>query len=120
MKYKITFQPQNKTVEVDSEHPPGGRTGQPGSLLDVALKIAGIDIEHTCGGVAACSTCHVMVEQGLSSCNEAQDSELDQLDNAPDSTLKSRLSCQCIPSGKEDLVVKIPDWNRNFVKEKPH
>jgi 2Fe-2S ferredoxin len=120
MKYKVTFLPENKTVEVDSDQPPVGRTGLPGSVLNTALNVAKIDIEHTCGGVAACSTCHVIIEKGFESCNEASDSELDQLDNAPDTTLKSRLSCQCIPSGKTDLVVRIPSWNRNFVKETPH
>jgi 2Fe-2S ferredoxin len=27
------------------------------------------------------------------------------------------LSCQCVPNGTTDLVVKIPKWNRNQVKE---
>src|SRR5690242_19994008 len=103
MRYKITFNPQGKTVETDTEKPPGGRVGIKGSILDIALNVAGIDIEHTCGGVAACSTCHVIIEEGLESCNEASDSELDQLENAPDTTLKSRLSCQCLPSGKQDI-----------------
>jgi ferredoxin, 2Fe-2S len=118
--YKITFKPQNKTVEVP--HSPSGfhGVGEKGSILDVAIGLAKIDIEHSCGGVAACSTCHVIVEDGLESCNEASDQELDQLDNAPDNTLKSRLSCQCIPSGEKDIVVRIPDWNRNLVKENPH
>ena len=116
-KYKITFKPQGKTVEISPDASLKGRPGLPGSVLDVALNLAGIDIEHTCGGVAACSTCHIVVEEGLETCNEPSDAELDQLDNAPDITLKSRLACQCLPSGEKDLVVRIPDWNRNYVKE---
>ncbi len=119
-KFKVTFLPQNRTVDIDKSKIPFGRTGLPGSVLDIALGVAKIDIEHTCGGVAACSTCHVIVEQGLETCNEASDQELDQLDNAPDNTLKSRLGCQCVPSGQKDLIVRIPDWNRNLVKETPH
>ena len=128
MKYKITFHSENEsetnpkgtTVEIDTEAVPQGRIGLPGSVLGIALSLTPIDIEHTCGGVAACSTCHVVIEKGFDSCNEPSDSELDQLDNAPDTTLKSRLSCQCVPSGASDITVRIPAWNRNFVKETPH
>ena len=33
------------------------------SLLEVALK-NDINLHHNCGGVCACSTCHLYVEQG--------------------------------------------------------
>jgi len=29
----------------------------------------------------------------------------------------SRLSCQCVPDGSTDLIVLIPKWNKNLVKE---
>ena len=80
----------------------------------------GIEMEHTCGGVCACSTCHVMVKQGLASCNEATEDEEDQLEEAPGITIQSRLACQCVPDGSMDVVVEIPAWNRNAVKETPH
>lgn len=118
-KYKITFKPNNVTIEVDPSKIPYGRTGLPGSILDIAMS-NGVDIEHTCGGVVACSTCHVYVNKGLNTCNEAEDAELDQLDNAPAQTLQSRLSCQCVPDGTSDVEVEIPGWNRNAVKETPH
>ena len=114
--YKITFIGLNKTIEVDPAKIPYGPTGQPGSILDIALG-AGIDLEHACGGVCACSTCHVFVKEGLASCNEATDDEQDELDEAPGITLQSRLSCQCVPNGTMDLVVEIPAWNKNLVKE---
>lgn len=115
-KYKITFQPMNKTVEVDPAQIPYGRDGEPGSILDIALS-HDVDIDHACGGVCACSTCHVIVKKGLGSIPEPTDDELDMLDNAPGNTMESRLACQAVPSGEEDLVVEIPDWNRNLVKE---
>lgn len=122
-KYRVTFQEmdhgETHVVEVDPDKIPYGRTGRPGSLLDIALA-HGIDIEHTCGGVVACSTCHSIVRQGLASCNEATDDELDQLENAPGITIQSRLSCQCVPDGTMDVLVEIPAWNRNAVKETPH
>ena len=115
-KYRITFLPMAETVEVDPEQIPYGRTGQPGSILDIALT-HGIDIDHSCGGVCACSTCHVIVKQGLESCNEPTDDELDELEEARGLTMESRLSCQCVPNGSCDVVVEIPGWNRNVVKE---
>ena len=45
------------------------------------------------------------------------DNELDQLDNARGLELDSRLGCQCVPDGTEDVVVEIPAWNRNLVQE---
>ncbi|HEY4907432.1 MAG TPA: 2Fe-2S iron-sulfur cluster-binding protein, partial [Candidatus Acidoferrum sp.] len=93
--------------------------GLPGSILDISEGIkAGLD--HACGGVCACSTCHVIVKQGLESCNEATDAELDELDEAPGITPKSRLGCQTVPDGTTDIVVEIPEWNKNHVKEKDH
>jgi len=122
-KYKITFKLMEdgevREVEVDPERIPYGRTGLPGSILDIALA-HDIHMEHTCGGVCACSTCHSIVRQGLASCNEATEDEEDQLEEAPGLTIQSRLSCQCVPDGSMDLVVEIPAWNRNAVKETPH
>lgn len=116
--FSITFKTPEGTrdVQVDPSKIPYGQTGQPGSILDVAMG-SGLDLEHACGGVCACSTCHVIVKEGLDSCNEATDDELDQLDEAPAITLQSRLACQCVPDGSTDLIVEIPEWNKNLVKE---
>lgn len=121
-KYKIRFEPEDPaagepiTVEVDPEKIPYGDTGQPGSILSIALE-SGIDIEHSCGGVCACSTCHVYMKEGLETCNEATDDELDQLEEARGLTMHSRLSCQTVPNGTKDVRVVIPAWNVNLVKE---
>ena len=118
-KYKVTFLPSGKTIEVDPAQIPYGHNGIPGSILDISEGIkAGLD--HACGGVCACSTCHVIVRQGLESCNEATDAELDELDEAPGITPKSRLGCQTVPDGTTDIVVEIPDWNKNYAKEADH
>jgi 2Fe-2S ferredoxin len=114
--FKVTFLPSKQTVEVDPADLPYGRTGLPGSLLDIALD-AGLSVDHACGGVCACSTCHVIVRQGLESCNPSTDDEQDRLDEARGVELDSRLACQCVPDGTMDLVVEIPEWNRNLVKE---
>ena len=116
--YKITFLMEGKSIEVkmDPANIPYSETGLPGSILSTVLG-SGIDLEHSCGGVCACSTCHVIVKQGLESCNESTDDEGDQLDEAPGVTIQSRLACQCVPNGTMDIVVEIPAWNKNLVKE---
>ncbi len=115
-KFKITFTNNNQTIEVDPTKIPYGETGLPGSILDIALH-NGVDIDHACGGVCACSTCHVHILKGGESCSEAEESELDMLDLAADLKPSSRLSCQCVPNGEADLVVEIPAWNRNLIRE---
>jgi len=117
--YRITFLPEGKTIEVGLSDPDAHHEGEPGSILDWADR-NDIGIDHACGGFAACSTCHVIVRKGLDSCSEKEEDEEDMLDEAPGLTLQSRLSCQCVPDGSEDLVVEIPAWNRNLAKEVAH
>ena len=69
MNKKITVSPDSIKKEFD---------GLPGSILNLALN-AGIDMDHSCGGVCACSTCHIIVKQGIGSCNEANEDEEDML-----------------------------------------
>jgi ferredoxin, 2Fe-2S len=118
-KFKVTFMPEGKVAEVDPAKFPYGHDGLPGSILDIATGFR-MGLDHACGGVCACSTCHVIVHEGLESCNEASDAELDQLDEAPGLEAKSRLGCQCVPDGTADVIVEIPAWNRNFAKEAEH
>jgi 2Fe-2S ferredoxin len=89
------------------------------SLLEAALE-QGINIEHSCGGVCACSTCHVYVEQGMDLLTEATEEEEDRVEEAPDVRMTSRLSCQCKILEEGEIVVRVPGWNRNAVKEVPH
>ncbi len=114
--YTITFLPEGKKVTVDPEALPMSREGKPGSILDIADG-SGIEIDHACGGVCACSTCHVIVREGFDTIPEASESEEDMLDEAPGLELTSRLACQAVPDGTKDVVVEIPGWNRNHAKE---
>lgn len=115
-KYVMTFMPMNRSVEVDPADPTHADDGLPWSILDVALR-HGIVIDHACGGVCACATCHVIVRQGIESCGTPTDEEEDRLDNAYGLTPQSRLACVCVPDGSRDLVVEVPAWNRNRVRE---
>ncbi len=114
--YRITFNPGNKTIEVDSASIPYQRDGKPGSILDLALG-HDVDIDHACGGVNACSTCHVYIREGFDTCTESEETEEDMLDNAPGVQEFSRLACQAVPDGSKDVVVEVPSWNRNHVAE---
>lgn len=119
--YKLTIldeQKQEHVITVDPAKIPYEDHGLPGSILDIAMA-HGIEIDHACGGVCACSTCHVVVRQGLESCNEPTDAEEDQLDEAYGLTAQSRLACQCVPNGTQDVRVEVPNWNRNLARE-PH
>ena len=115
---KVTFLPMNKTVEVDMAQLPFGDHGEPGSLLDIAMKFA-IGLDHACGGVCACSTCHLHVKKGEEHLTAIDDDtrENDMLEQARDMTLESRLGCQAVLKGTGDVVVEIPEWNRNLVRE---
>lgn len=120
--YTITFITPDKKetkIQVDPARLPLQETGLPGSILDIALGNQ-VEVDHACGGVCACSTCHVIVKQGLETCNEATDDENDQLDEAPVITLQSRLGCQCVPNGTQDVVVEVPAVNKNLAREEHH
>ncbi len=92
-------------------------------LLEVALR-AGVNIEHACGGVCACSTCHVYIEDGDDALSEPTEMEEDRVEEAPGLQINSRLSCQCDivrpPADGGPIVMRVPAWNRNAVKEVPH
>ncbi len=112
---KVTFLPANITVEFDPDTLPYSEHGKPLSILDIALNY-GIQLEHACGGNCACTTCHVIVKNATDgNLSELEDDEADRLDGAAGLTLHSRLGCQCAVLG--DVVVEIPDWNRNYVSE---
>lgn len=117
--FPVTFLPSGQRYEVDPADLPYDRTGLPGSILDVALH-NDVHLDHACGGVVACSTCHVIVREGYETCGEPSEAELDMLDQAPGVEANSRLGCQCVPDGTRDVVVEIPKWNRNLVSETPH
>lgn len=103
--YKITFKFEQKglkqlsidNVEADQ------------SILEVALK-NNIELHHNCGGVCACSTCHLYVDQGENLIEELTDKEEDFIDRAVNPRLNSRLGCQCVLlNGSGELTVTLPD-----------
>ena len=103
--YNVTFKFEQKglsPVTINDVHPDQ-------SILEVALK-NDINLHHNCGGVCACSTCHVYVEQGETLVEELSDKEEDFIDRAINPRLNSRLSCQCVLLEEGgDIIVTLPD-----------
>ena len=93
---RVTFQPDGRTVEV-----------APGTSLLDAAGAAGVELPHNCGGVCACVTCHVWVEEGLASLSEPTEHEDDRLSEAMGQAATSRLACQATV-GAADVVVRLP------------
>jgi 2Fe-2S ferredoxin len=76
------------------------------SILDAA-QAAGAPEGSACGGVCACSTCHVYVHEGGALLSEAEDDENDILDKAFDVRPTSRLGCQAKIVQDGEIEVEI-------------
>jgi ferredoxin, 2Fe-2S len=113
---RVTFLPENKTVEFKFGTMPYDHHGKPMSFLDVAENY-NIFLDHACGGVCACTTCHLLVKQGEANISEADDEELDRMEKAPGLELNSRLGCQAVILKPGSYTVEIPTWNINYVQE---
>jgi 2Fe-2S ferredoxin len=102
-KVKINFEePDHSPVEL--------AIAEGESVLDVCLE-NGIDLQHNCGGVCGCSTCHVYVIKGMDNIQEISDKEEDFIDRAINPRISSRLGCQCVIIDG-DIEVTIPDQSQ--------
>src|SRR5207248_10276878 len=73
---RVTFLPEGRTVEFALESLPYEGHGEPMSFLDVAENF-GIFLDHACGGVCACTTCHLHVRLGAEGVCEPGDIDLE-------------------------------------------
>ncbi|HTQ04045.1 MAG TPA: 2Fe-2S iron-sulfur cluster-binding protein [Polyangiaceae bacterium] len=111
---RVRFADQNVEVEVAS-----------GSSILQAAQRAGAPEGSACGGVCACSTCHVYVEQGGDLLSEASEDEEDILDKAFDVKMSSRLGCQAKLERDGLVVVRISKesldayYNEHPAEERP-
>jgi ferredoxin len=76
------------------------------SLLQASKQIHAPEGD-ACGGVCACSTCHVYVTKGKELLTEAEEEEEDILDKAFDVRATSRLGCQAIIEKDGDIECEI-------------
>ena len=79
------------------------------SLLEVALK-NNIELHHNCGGLCACTTCHLYINRGDGFLAEISHKEENYINRAVNPRLNSRLGCQCLlHDGEGRLEVTLPD-----------
>ncbi len=78
-----------------------------GKSILAAAHAVGAPEGSACGGVCACSTCHVYVLEGEELLSEMEDEENDILDKAFDVRPNSRLGCQARLSGAGVVEVEI-------------
>jgi ferredoxin len=76
------------------------------SILQASKKIEAPEGD-ACGGVCACSTCHVYVTKGRELLGGAEEEEEDILDKAFDVRASSRLGCQSVILRDGDLECEI-------------
>lgn len=108
---KMTFiEPDGNRREVDA---PLGL-----SLLEIAHR-HDVDIEGTCDGSLACSTCHVIVDPAWYDRLEMEsEDEADMLDLAFGLRDTSRLGCQIVMTEELDgLTVSLPNETRNMMSD---
>lgn len=79
------------------------------SILEIA-EDNDVHLNHNCGGVCACSTCHVYILEGEDEIEEISDKEEDFIDRAINPRLESRLGCQAVLLDDDaEILVEIPD-----------
>ena len=106
----VRFFKADGTLDKEVKAAPGQR------LLDVAWAERQ-PLEGACEGVMACSTCHVIVDDGdFGKLPPATEEEEDLLDLAAHATRTSRLACQIIlTEDLESLDVRIPPGATNWM-----
>ncbi len=82
------------------------------SLLEICLD-NDIELHHNCGGVCACTTCHLYVDSGMEHIEEITDKEEDFIDRAVNPRLNSRLGCQSVLLDGDGVIeVTLPDQSQ--------
>jgi 2Fe-2S ferredoxin len=106
---RIRFEPDGIEIEVKA-----------GTTILEAAEQSGAQLGSACGGVCACSTCHVYVSEGLDGLSEVDECEEDILDKAFDVRCNSRLACQARLQAEGHTVVTISSASRQtFFDEHP-
>ena len=106
---RVRFEPDGIEIEVKL-----------GTTILQAAEQGGAYLGSACGGVCACSTCHVYITEGLDSLSEMEEAEEDILDKAFDVRCNSRLACQARLQTDGRIVVTISSASRQtFFDEHP-
>ena len=91
-----------------------------GTTFLQASSRAGAQVGSACGGVCACSTCHVYVKDGYEDLSEISEREEDIMDKAFDVRPTSRLGCQAQMLRERTYRIEIsPESRKAFIDEHP-
>ena len=105
---KITFRFEDKKLKEKVVETVGAGL----SILELS-EDHDVHLNHNCGGVCACSTCHIYIDKGEDSIEEISDKEEDFIDRAIDPRIESRLGCQCVILDENaEIEVTIPDQSQ--------
>jgi len=109
MTARIRFEPDGIEAEVAV-----------GSTIRDAAEGTGAQLGSACGGVCACSSCHVYIKEGGEDLSSVELNEEDRLDGAFDVRPTSRLGCQAHVLKDRLYVVEITRESRDaFFDEHP-
>lgn len=92
----ITIVPSGKTIEVEA-----------GTSLLKAIRAVDESIGHKCDSKAECGTCHIFVHEGRKGISKIAREENAKLDTIVGVGSKSRLACQAMVLGTEDIKVEL-------------
>jgi 2Fe-2S ferredoxin len=109
---RITIYNPRGEKEAEGEVPEGS------SLLEASQEL-GAKHGSACGGVCACSTCHVWVKKGFESLEGMSDCEEDILDRAYDVKPYSRLGCQALLDGQDAVFQITEESEKTWYDEHP-
>ncbi len=105
---RITFKFEDKNIPTKVVE-----NAEAGFTIQEITEDNDIHLNHNCGCVCACSTCHVYVDKGEEAFPEISDREEDFIDRAIDPRVESRLACQCIINdASAEIEIIIPDQNQ--------
>lgn len=92
----VTIMPSGRQVEVVE-----------GASLLKALLAADVSVGHKCDGAANCGTCHIFVQEGRKGLSKIARLENERLDSIPGVGSKSRLACQAVVLGTENIKIEL-------------
>jgi 2Fe-2S ferredoxin len=106
---KVRFEPDGIEIDVAV-----------GTSFLEAARSCDAQVGSACGGVCACSTCHVYIKEGVGALSEISEREEDIMDKAFDVRPTSRLGCQAKMQAERTYIVEISRESRKaFLDEHP-
>ncbi|MEA1651200.1 MULTISPECIES: 2Fe-2S iron-sulfur cluster-binding protein [Azospirillaceae] len=99
----LTIMPSGKTINAGE-----------GMTLLAAILAADEALAHKCDGKASCGSCHIFVQEGRKGLSRIAKEENEKLDAIVGVGSKSRLACQAIVLGTEDIKIELLGFGSGF------